>query len=83
MKSEKTEVNIPDSKKPSTVIVHKTSFPMMFIKFDGAKICVWSQVMEIYFGDRKKKGYIIGTKAALVESYPSYDEWRLKMHVMF
>ena len=72
---EKTEVNILDSKKPSTVTIHKTSFPTISIKLDGANYCVWSQIMDMHIVGRRKKGYIKGRKAAPVENNPSYDEW--------
>ena len=73
--SKKTKVKIPNSKKPSIVIVHETSFPTISIKLDGANYCVWSQIMEIQISSRRKKGYIIGRKPTPVENYLSYDEW--------
>ena len=66
--SEKTEVNIPDSKKPSTVIVHETSFPTISIKLDGANYRVWSQIMDMHKANRMKKGYIIGRMVAPIEN---------------
>ena len=72
---EKTEVNIPDSKKPSIVTVHETSFPTISIKLDGANYRVWSQIMDMHIAGRRKKGYIIGRKVAPTENDPSYDEW--------
>ena len=61
-------MNIPDSKKPSTVTVHKTSFPTISIKLDVANYRIWSQIMEIHIVGRRKKGYIIGRKAAPTEN---------------
>ena len=72
---EKNEVNIPDSKKPSIVTIHKTSFPTISIKLDGANYRVWSQTMDMHIDGRRKKGYITERKAAPTENYPSYDEW--------
>ena len=57
---EKTEVNILDSKKPSTMTVHKTSFHTISIKLDNANYRVWSQIMEMHIAGRRKKGYITG-----------------------
>ena len=71
---EKIEVNILDSKKPSTVTVHETSFPTISIKLDGANYHVWFQFMEMHIACRRKKGYIIGRKAAPAKNDPSYDE---------
>ena len=72
--SKKTEVNILDSKNPSTVTVHETSFPTISIKLDGANYRVWSQIMDIDIVGRRKKGYITRRKATPTENDPSYDE---------
>ena len=72
---EKTEVNIPNSKKPSIVTVHETSFPTISIKLDGANYRVWSQIMDMHIANRRKKGYITGRKVAPAENNPNYDEW--------
>ena len=50
---EKIKVNILDSKKPSIVIVHKTSFPMISIKLDGANYRVWSQIIEMHIAGKR------------------------------
>ena len=74
--SEKTEVNILDSKKPFTVTVHETYFPTISIKLDGANFHVWSQIMEdMHTVGRRNKRYITGRKVAPVDNDPSYDEW--------
>ena len=54
---EKIKVNILDSKKPSIVIVHKTSFPMISIKLDGANYRVWSQIIEMHIASKRNKRY--------------------------
>ena len=54
---EKIKVNILDSKKPSIVIVHKTSFPMTSIKLDGANYRVWSQIIEMHIAGKRNKRY--------------------------
>ena len=51
---EKTDVNILDSKKPSRVIVHKTSFPTISIKLNGANYRVWTQIMKMHIVGRRK-----------------------------
>ena len=56
--SKKTKVNILDSKKPSTMIVHEISFPTISIKLDSANYRVWSKIMEMHIASRRKKGYI-------------------------
>ena len=61
-------MNIPDSKKPSIVTVHETSFPTISIKLDGANYRVWSQIMDMHKAGRMKKEYIIGRKVAPVEN---------------
>ena len=71
-------MDIPNSKKPSIMTVHETSFPTISIKLDGANYLVWSQIMEMHIVGRRKKGYIIGRKAAPTENDPSYDEWEAK-----
>ena len=71
-------MNIPDSKKPFTVTAHETSFPTISIKLDGANYRVWSQIMEMHIAGKRKKGYIIGRKAAPAENNPSYDEWEVE-----
>ena len=73
--SQKTEMNIPHSKKPSTMTVHKTSFPTISIKLDGANYRVWSQIMKMSIVGRRKKGYITIRKVAPAENNPRYDEW--------
>ena len=70
----KTKMNIPNSKKPSTVIAHETSFPTISVKLDGANYRVWSQIMEMHITSRRKKGYITGRKVACAENNRSYDE---------
>ena len=72
---EKTKVNIHDSKKPTIVTVHETSFPTISIKLDSANYRVWSQIMDMHIAGRRKKGYITGRKATPAENNPSYDEW--------
>ena len=62
--SEKTEVNIPSSNKPSTMTIHETSFPTISIKLDSANYRVWSQIVEMYIASRRKEEYIIGRKVA-------------------
>ena len=76
--SEKTEVNIFYSKNPFIVTVHKTSFPTISIKLDGANYRVWSQIMNMHIAGRRKKGYITGRKVAPAENNPSYNEWEAK-----
>ena len=71
---DKTKVNIPNSKKPSTVTVHETSFPTISIKLNGANYRVWSKIMEMHIAGRRKKGYIIGRKHAPAKNNLSYDE---------
>ena len=71
-------MNIPNSKKPSTVTIHKTSFPTISIKLDGPNYRVWSQIMEMHVTGRRKKGYITRRKVAPTENDPSYDEWEAK-----
>ena len=56
--SEKTEVNILNSKKPSTNTVHETSFQTISIKLDGANYRVWSQTMDMHNARKRKKRYI-------------------------
>ena len=53
--------------------VHETSSPI-HIKLDGSNYRVWSQVLEMHIAGKKKKGYIIGRKAAPKENDPRYDE---------
>ena len=60
-------MNIPNTKKPSTVTIHETSFPTISIKLDGANYHIWSQIMEMH---------IAGRKVAPVENDSSYDEWK-------
>ena len=72
--SEKTEVNIPNCKKPSIAIVHETSFPTISIKLDGANYHFWSQIMEMHIVGKRKKRYIAGRKVVAVENNPTYDE---------
>ena len=76
--SEKTGVNLFYSKNPFIVIVHKTSFPTISIKLDGANYRVWSQIMNMHIAGRRKKGYITGRKVAPAENNPSYNEWEAK-----
>ena len=49
--------------------------PTISIKLDGANYRVWSQILEMHIVGRKKKGYIIGKKAAPAKDDPNYDEW--------
>ena len=74
----KIEVNILDSNKPSIVTIHETSFPTISIKLNSTNYCVWSQIMDMHFVGRRKKGSIIGRKAPPAKNNPSYDEWEAK-----
>ena len=60
------------------VNIHETTSPIISIKLDGFNYFVWSQILEIHIIGRKKKGYIIERKIALVEDDPNYDEWEAK-----
>lgn len=56
--AENTGMIVPDSKKPFTMTVHRTTFPTMFVKLDGTNYRVWSQIMEMHNAGRRNKGYI-------------------------
>ena len=58
--SEKAKVNIHDSKKASTVTVHKTSFPTILIELDGTNYSVWSQIMEMHIVGRRNSKIFFG-----------------------
>ena len=72
--SAKPDSEIAQSQQLSTLTIHETSSPI-HIKLDGSSYRVWSQVLEMHIAGKKKKGYIIGRKAAPKESDSSYDEW--------
>ena len=76
--STKIDMNISDSKKSFMVTIHETVSLTISIKLDGANYHIWSQILEIHIAARKKKGYIIGRKVALVEDDPNYDECEAK-----
>ena len=76
--STKIDMNISDSKKSFMVTIHETVSLSISIKLDGANYHIWSQILEIHIAARKKKGYIIGRKVALVEDDPNYDECEAK-----
>ena len=71
--SAKHDLEISQSQQLSTMTVHETSSPI-HIKLDGSNYRVWSQVLEMHIAGKKKKGYIIGRKAAPKENDPRYDE---------
>ena len=60
------------------VTIHETTSPTISIKLDGSNYLVWSQILEIHFIGRKKKGYIIGREITLAEDDTDYDEWEAK-----
>lgn len=71
--SKKTEGT--NSKTSSTMTIHETSFPTISVKLDGTNYGVWSQLLEMYIANRRKKEYIARQKVVRIETDPNYDEW--------